>query len=108
MRTLHAPPGARSPYTPLTALAPTTVNWAQGDGGADGADDGLGRPAGEERPECREADGNHTDAEFDQTPEEQKGHDANVIGGEKAGDAGVCEDYANRWICRFLDDGRGE
>lgn len=102
MRTLHAPPQARSACTPLNAPAPTAVKRAQGDGGADGADDGFGRPVGEERLECREADGNHPDAELDYTQEKQEGHDANVIGGEKAGDAGVCEDYANRWICQFL------
>ena len=47
----------------------------------DGVNDGLGRSAGKVRPECKEADGNHTHAELEHTPEEQEGHDANVVSG---------------------------
>ena len=70
MYTLHAPPQAHSPFVPLTLLAPTASNRAPGDGGADGADDGLRRPAGKERAERWQADRNHADSELDHTPEE--------------------------------------
>ena len=63
MRALHA-----LPCTPLACFAPTTLNRAQGDSGAYGADDRLGRPAGKKRPECGEADSNHADAEFNHAP----------------------------------------